>query len=208
MNRWDEALEDVPLRQTYTSTDRHGMKSAEVLADRFGIGIQRARDTLMATNQRGVRSAILPIRRRYRADRQFDVRRLKGKFSTDTLYATRKSIVGNIGSQIYSHKCGFTECYHLPKVDGEHVGNSLRSFISDYGVPEHLTYDGAAVQVGRKTDFQKTIRKHEIKPHTSAPRRPNENPTEGSIREIKRRWYRLQARKNVPERLWDYGIKC
>ena len=207
VNRFDTSLEDLPVRQTFTSTDRHGIVSAEVLADRFGIGLNRARDTLKATHQRGVRSALLPISRRYRADRQFDTKRLKGKFATDTVYAKRRSLVGNIGSQVYSHKCGFNECYHLPKVDGERVGNSLKSFISDYGAPDHLTFDGAAVQVGRNTDFQKTIRKYEIKSHVSAPRRPDENPAEGAIREIKRRWYRLQAKSNIPDRLWDFGIK-
>ena len=48
-----------------------------------------------------------------------------------------------------------------------------------------MTYDSAAVQVGQHTNFQKSIRKYEIKTHVSAPRRPNENPVEGSIRDIK-----------------------
>ena len=48
--------------------------SAEVLADRFGIGLERARQTLRATTQRATRSALLPISRRYCADRQFDVK--------------------------------------------------------------------------------------------------------------------------------------
>ena len=50
--------------------------SAEVLADRFGIGLERARQTLKATTQRGTRSALLPISRRYRADRHFGVKRI------------------------------------------------------------------------------------------------------------------------------------
>ena len=58
--------------------------SAELLAGRFGIGLERARHNLKATTQRGTRSALLPISRRYRADRQFGVRRLNGKFATDT----------------------------------------------------------------------------------------------------------------------------
>ena len=51
VSRVDDSLEDLPVRQTYTSTERHGLASAEVLADRFGIGLQRARDTLRATHQ-------------------------------------------------------------------------------------------------------------------------------------------------------------
>ena len=42
--------------------------SAEVLDNRFGIGLERARHTLKATTQRGNIPALLPIRRRYRVD--------------------------------------------------------------------------------------------------------------------------------------------
>jgi len=35
---------------------------------------------------------------------------------------------------------------------------------------------------------------------------PNENPAEGQIRELKRRWYRIMTKRDVPERLWDFGL--
>lgn len=207
VSRYDDSLEDLPTRQTYTSTERHAKISAEVLADRFAIGIERARRTLRATLQRGVRSAILPIGRRYRADRQFRIKRLTGKFATDTLWSKTRSLRGNVATQIYSNKNGFSVPYHMARANNENVGYSLQSFVNDYGAPEHLTYDGATVQVGRKTIFQNAIRKYEIKTHVSGPRRPNENPAEGAIREIKRRWYRLKEKKNIPDRLWDFGIE-
>ena len=94
----------------------------------------------------------------------------------------------------------------MVKANNENVGHSLNKFISDIGAPEHLTFDGASVQVGRKTLFQEIIRKHEIRTHTSGPRRPNENPAEGVIREMKQRWYRIQEKQGVPDRLWDFGI--
>ena len=62
---YNNSLEDIPTRQIYTSTERHVKISAEVLADRFGIGLERERQTLKATTQRGTRSALLPISRRY-----------------------------------------------------------------------------------------------------------------------------------------------
>ena len=206
VSKYDDSLEDLPTRQTYTSTERHIKMSAEVLADRFGIGLERARQTLRATTQRGTRSALLPISRRYRADIQFDMKRLKGKFATDTIWAKSKTLRGNVASQIYSHKCGFNTAYHLESANGENVGYSLSDFVSDYGAPDRLTFDGAAVQVGKETRFQKTIREHEIKSHQSGAYRPNENPAEGNIREIKKKWYRIQAKTNAPDRVWDYGI--
>ena len=93
--------QDLPSRRTFVSMERHAKVSAELLADRFGIGPKRAQRTLRVTTQRGVRSAILPISRRYRADRVFGVKRLNGKFATDTAYGKIKSLRGNVGSQIY-----------------------------------------------------------------------------------------------------------
>ena len=95
------------MRQTYTSSKRHAKLSAEVLADQFAIGLQQARETLKATLQRGMRSAILLIARRYRADWQYSVKRLNGKYATETLWAKTRSLRGNIAVQVYSHKNGF-----------------------------------------------------------------------------------------------------
>ena len=197
---------DIPARRTFVSDERHVKVTAEMLADRFGISVPRAQRTLRVTTQRGVRSAILPISRRYRADRMFSVKRLNGKFATDTAYGKVKSLRGNIGSQLYSHKCGFKACYPLRKIDGNSVGDTLTQFISDYGVPERLTFDGASVQTGPKTRFMDAIRRYEVRYHVSGPRRPNENPAEQGIHELKKRWYRLMLKKKVPTRLWDYGF--
>ena len=164
--------------------------------------------TLQGTLQKATRSATLPPSRQCRADRHHQYKRLDGKFSTDTLWYPSKSLNGNVACQVYSNKCGFNAICHLTKANDENIGNSLKAFISEYGIPEHLTCDGASVQTGRHTIFQKTIRKHHMKSHVSSPYRPNENPVEGSIRELKRRWYRLKSKKNVPDRLTDFGMKC
>ena len=177
---------DTEDRRTFISGNRHPNVTPFSLAERFGIGLRQAQATMIATTQRGTRSAILPIARRYRADRMYQCRRLQGKFATDTLYS--KSI------------------YPLQKANGEQVGQSLKDFIHDYGAPEHITFDGAMVQVGQNTPFVHTLRKYEIKHHVSSPRRPNKNPAESAIRETKKRWYRNMNKRKVPERLWDYGI--
>ena len=40
----------------------------------------------------------------------------------------------------------------------------------------------------------------------STSRRLKENPSERYIQEVKSKWYKMQAKKNVPDRLWNYGI--
>ena len=99
-----------------------------------------------------------------------------------------------LARSIYN-KCGFNAAYHLECANGENVGYSLSDFVSDYGASEHLTFDGATVQVGRNTHFQNTIWKNDIKSHVSAPHRPNENPAEGNIQEIKKKCYMIAHKR-------------
>ena len=85
----------------------------------------------------------------------------------------------------------------------------LRSYIDfslDFGIPEYFTFDGYSGQVRRNTSYVKTVRKYDKQYHISSHRRHNENPAEGSIRELKKRWYHIILKNKVPERLWDYGL--
>jgi hypothetical protein len=49
------------------------------------------------------------------------------------------------------------------------AGTALRQFIRDYGLPELLTFDGAAEQVKPKTEFMKQVRKYGIDYHIIEP---------------------------------------
>ena len=206
ISTYDQSLEDVIPANNYTSTARHASRSAATLADRFGIGITRAQDTMRVTTQRGTRSALLPLSRRYRADRRFGVKRLAINMATDALIGPTRSLRGNVAAQVYSHKCGFHKSYSMPGLNGENTGNSLKDFIHEFGAPDRLTFDGFSSQVGRHTSFQKTLRRYDIDAHVSAPYRPNENPAEGAIREIKKAYYRLKEKTNLPDQLWDYAL--
>ena len=197
---------DVPEYRTFVSSDRHTKVTAEILAERFAIGPKAARATLKATRQSGTRSAILPLGRRYKADRRYQLNHLSGKFATDTFYAPQKSLLGNTCTQLFSHKCGFNAPYHMVRANGDSVGSALADFIHEFGVPESLTFDGAMVQTGRKTLFQHQLRKHHINYHVSQPYKPDENPADGSIREVKKKYYRLKVKHNVPDRLWDFLV--
>jgi hypothetical protein len=86
---------------------------------------------------------------------------------------------------LFYHKCGFKAAYPIQKIDGDNVGNTLTQFISDYGAPEQLTFDGASVQSGLKTRFMDALQKYAIEYHVSGPRHPNEYPVEQSIHEVK-----------------------
>ena len=171
--RFDYALYDLPTRQTSSSTERHTKISVELLNDRFRIGTEIANATLRSPLQRGTISAILLIIRRYRADQKNGVKRLKRKYSLDTLWGKNKSLKRNDATQVYIHKCGSTTLYHMNKANTKNTRHSLGAFISECGVLEHLTYDCASVQVGSKTIFQNHVSKHDIKTQRLSPRRKN-----------------------------------
>ena len=132
--RFDDALEDLPTRHNYSSTERHTKISAEVIEDRFGIVFKRENANLKETLQRGTRLSMLLIIRRYIEDRQYGFKTLKRKYYTDTLWGESKYLRSNVATQVYSHKCGFTTIYHMKKTNNENIGHSLGIFISKYGV--------------------------------------------------------------------------
>ena len=51
------------------------------------------------------------------------------------------------------------------------------------------------------------IRKHDIDYRVIEPEFHNQNPCEGVIRELRRKWYMVMVCHHVPRRLWDYGYK-
>jgi hypothetical protein len=83
----------------------------------------------------------------------------------------------------------------------------LRQFIIEFGRPEKLTFDGSKEQNEKKTEFMVNIRKYAIDHHVTEPYRPNHNFAEGVIREVRKKWFRVMVQKNVPQRLWDYGLQ-
>ena len=189
---------------SFLSTDRHSSTSAEVLSERWGLSIPQARMTLLATTRNLKRSALMPLARRYRADRMFLPHRIEGVFATDTMHMACPSIHGDKYCQIFANKEFFAAAYPISKKSNVH--EPLDHFIHDYGAMDLLICDGAPEQIGHQTKFRQLLRKYSISHKVSEPDRPNQNPAEGTIREIRRQWYRLLFRTNCPSRLWCYGI--
>ena len=74
---------------TYTDKRHHGI-SADLLARKWGIGIDKATLILQFTTQNTVRSALKPLTRRYRTDLLLQrLRRLNCRFYTNVLFANK-----------------------------------------------------------------------------------------------------------------------
>jgi hypothetical protein len=201
----DPGSSDVPLINTFQSSARHTDVSPQELSERWGISIATATNTLKKTTQKFLRSAVLPLSRRYRADRVFSRKTLSGDWSTDTMDGRVKSLEGNKYAQVFANKAYFSRIY--PMDSKGKAGDALRLFCQEFGVPEKLTFDGSKEQTEKNTQFMKQIRTHNIDYHISEPNLHNQNPVEGVIRELRRKWYRVMIRKRVPNEFWDYGLK-
>ena len=79
---------------------------------------------------------------------------------TDTMDARVASIHGNIYGQAFATKYYFVDIY--PIKTKSHSGDGLSEFITDYGVPLTMTFDGSKEQTLPGTDFMKNIRNYDI----------------------------------------------
>ncbi len=90
---------------------------------------------------------------------------------------------------------------------GEALGDCYTYFTQDVGVPERLTTDMAKEFVGRNTDFHKKVTSHGVDYTMSEHGRKNQNyAAELEIGNLRRRWRQTKAIREIPERLWDFGL--
>ena len=196
---------DVPSAQTFHTKERKTTVNAAELSERWFIGLAQAEKTIRSTTQRLLRSAILPLVRRYRADRMYERPRFRGTVYTDMMHGHFKSLDGNRYAQVFATENFFAAAY--PMEAKSMAGDALKEFITEFGVPDKVVMDGAAEQTGRKTTFMQQVRKHHIDFHLTKPERYNQSQVEGVIREIRKKWFRVMMKRSVPKRLWDYGLR-
>jgi hypothetical protein len=130
--------------------------------------------------------------------------RLEGTWATDTMDMRVTSIHGERYCQVFTNKDFFAAAYPIEKKGDAHKG--LDDFVDDYGAMDLLITDGSNEQTGIHSKFRERSRKHKIHLQRSEKERPNQNPAEGVIREVRKKWFRTVFKTNCPQRLWTYGL--
>jgi len=125
--------------------------------------------------------------------------------ATDTIDPRSDGIHGMRKCQVYGNKQLFAAAYPAESGRGDHIVETLKSFIHDYGAPDSMIMDGAKSQTQKGSAFVSRLRRNRIQPIISYPYRPNMNPSETVIRELRKRWYRAIFKTNCPRALWTYG---
>ena len=151
---------------TYPDKRHHGI-SADVLARKWGIGLDKANQTLQSTTQDNVRSALKPLTRRYRTD--FTSQRLcwqNCRIYTNTIFAKDKSIFGNTCAQIFTDGEFVQIIFMISKSE---AGTTLERINWDVGVTKEIFMDNAPNQTGNNTEIQKVARLARMEVLTTEP---------------------------------------
>ena len=129
-------------------------------------------------------------------DRMFEPVRLTCDMASDTMDPRCAGMHGDRYCQVFGNRMMFADARPIEKKSN--CGDALKGFIRDFGAPFKMITDGSREQMGRSTMFQKALRKNNIISEQTQSHRPNQNPSETVIRELRKRWYRAMFRTNCP----------
>ncbi len=189
-----------PVRSTITTvrpndaaitSNRHHPVTPVSLAQKFGIGLSTAANTIKVTTQLGVRSALKPLSRRYRTDfMSTRHRRLNCTMYTDTLFAKTESLNKHTCAQLYTNAENFYYMTPMHTNNSVWLGNSLQSLVEDVGIPATMMSDGANEVLGVNSHFATLCHRYRISQRQTEPHSPWQNRAEIGIKQVKRRWKR------------------
>jgi len=133
LDRLQESPTNI-MSQIRTSKRHHGV-DANLLSLKWGIGLEKARNTIKHTTQMNIRSALLPLTRRYRTDLLSQrLKRLSIRLYTDNIFSkVGTSLRGNTCAQIFTD--GNRAVFAYPMRSKAQAGDKLLSFIQQVGIP-------------------------------------------------------------------------
>ncbi len=105
-------------------------------------------------------------------------------------------------------KWGFFAAYPAMSCNDENSTEALRQFANDIGVPACLRFDMVPGFIGKHTSFQSLIRKLQVNMTNSEPGCHNQlQQVDVAIHDLKRCWRCSMSTKNIPKRLWCFGLQ-
>jgi hypothetical protein len=194
---FDKTIQVSAIDSTRT---KHAIEP-DALAKRWNIGIEKAKNTLQVTTQKGIRTAVHPVQRRFKtAQPHLRKRRLEGPFYSDTAKFRTKSVHGDVYAQITTDGKGFADFWPMKRK--LECNDGLVHFINSFGVPEWMVTDGAPEEGGgSNTAWRDTERIYHMRHTFTEPYSPWQNRAEGKMREIKRGIKRFLKEAKAPKRL-------
>ena len=164
---------------------RQNHVGAALLAQRWGITLSRAEDTIGATTQHVVRTTLHPtLFRRFRTiDRQLRYRHLPYQVFTDTMQSSLVSWYRqNKYAQVFCTCFGWSRVYPMRRKADAHEGLSLMA--QRDGVPIAIIMDGSKTHTISK--FRTKCKEMGCHVKQTEPHSPWQNAAEGAICELKK----------------------
>jgi len=188
---------DMEMELAAMSTARAPRLTPEILAKRFGIGLEKAQKTIEQTTQRGFRTVLHPsLSRRYRTnDRQLRYRRLSTTMFTDTMLCKTLSRRGNRYAQVFYDPTGWKRAFPMKKKSEAH--EALTMLFQRDGVPAVLMMDGSKEQT--KGLFDKKAKEADVHTKQIEPHTPMSNKAETGIKELKLGTGRKMIKSRAPK---------
>ena len=206
----------VGINETFSST-RHSPYTAERAAQIFGCSLEKARLALNCSTQNGVSKGFIRgsgpdqplMNKRYpRSNVRFqsEIPKITGQFYMDWVKANVTSVHGDTGA-FYIGDGRYVDCFPKPRHTSQEAANALQDFCTDIGIPANLKVDSAAEFTGKNSEFWKKSKHLGIDVTYGEPHRHEIGPLDVQIRENKKKWHEHKATRDVPSRLWSYGIE-
>ena len=172
---------------------------------KWGCSFTAEKNTLNNTIQEWIRSAVMPLRRRYRTDiLSQDLCRLSTRFYIDTLFPKANSVSRHDCYQIFTD--GERIICIIPFFSKAEVGMAIISFMRQVGILNELHFGKAADQMGPHSNFQFAMRELSIEWINLEPFSPWQNHAENQILKIKGRWKRRKVCRRISKNCWSFGL--
>jgi hypothetical protein len=200
-----EALCDSRIVSSVRALPHSTAITAEGLAKRWMISLEKARQTIDATSQRMIRERPADLVRRFKTnDRLLRYNRINATMFTDTLFAGVVSRRMNKCAQVFTiPEIKWVACMGLRTKGDAHL--ALDNVFRTTGAPSTIVCDGSKEQTLGK--FRLKCRDAGTTIHPIEPYSPWSNLAEGCIRELKKKSRRRMCALKVPKRLWDDCIE-
>ena len=200
----DIGSNDILLPSSLQSSKRHTDVIPEDLSERWFISLNTANETMKCTTQRFLRSALVPLTRRYRVDRMYKAKRITSTWSTDTIDGRTKSLDGNHYAQMFANEQYLAKFY--PVGSNGKSCDALKGFCREFCIPDNLHFDRSKEQGPKNNECLKRRDNQHVDYHNTEPDHPKQNPGDGLIQEFRCKLYRVIVCKRVPTQLWDFSI--
>jgi transposase InsO family protein len=169
----------------YKYKERSSRVTPENLAQRWGIHLIAAKETIKVTTQKGIHYSVGPPERRFKTKqaqlRYHQLSGRHGRFYTDTMFSSFPTISRRKMAQLYINDQMSTRIY--PVKNKSDIADTLQSLMHEIGIPHTIHSDNAKeLTQGR---FKSLCSDFSIPCTLSEPYSPCQNRVESGIREPK-----------------------